>query len=73
MPNSADMSIIGRDPSTYPLSTLTPKFRCPETGKPLSKPFSEMTTGEYYDETGIDLLFRVAIGVAGPLIRRGDG
>lgn len=43
--------------------------RCPDTGKPLSKPFEEMTAGEYYDETGIDLLFRALIGMSGGIVK----
>jgi len=45
------------------------KFTCPKTGKPLSKAFEDMSVGEYFDETGIDLLFQAIIGMSGGIVR----
>ena len=56
--------------SRHPEKPDAPKFTCPKTGKTLSKPFEDMTVGEYFDETGIDLMFQMAIGMAGPLVKR---
>lgn len=59
---------------TLPRDALKhPKFTCPETGLALSKPFEDMTVGEYYDETGIDLLFRAVIGMSGGIVRPTGG